>query len=144
MPSCGPFRIATYMYTCGFMTVDDILNLHETPYEVLPAPGADYVNVCINISLNLQYKSTPYENGGDILIYLGDSDILRVFPYSLIQHDHDVISCIKPHGINYYNTDDIVNKPLYFKNDGDAYINGDSVIHYNMIYGLLPIHHYPY
>lgn len=53
------------------LTSAQILNLHATPVEIVPAPGPNRILVPISISAKLHFGGTAYLLGDDINLLLG-------------------------------------------------------------------------
>lgn len=139
--------MSSLMFTCGFITTEEIRSLSTTPALVVPPPGDGYINVVLSISVHLQYNSQPFQNGSDLLVSVGNVDIFRCMTKDVLCMTEDYMSFHKPYGINYFagnNSVNLINQGIYIKADGDAFTGGDSAIHYDIMYGALPVHYYPY
>lgn len=145
--NCFPVCMTSTVFSCGFLSSSEILSMASTPVMIVPACGEGYMNVVLDIHLYLQYNSKPYENGSDLLLTVGDVEFMRCFSKEWVCVSENTMSFFKPYADNHFRSaeiDNMTNQPVYMKAAGVEYTNGDSVIHYGVLYGALPIHHYPY
>jgi hypothetical protein len=66
------------------LTSEQILNLHTTPLELLPAPGVNKIILIFNIVSNYIYNITAYTGNRFIQIYYGSPSFTVFFDGSIL------------------------------------------------------------
>lgn len=139
--SCGQISTCDLYHKCGIITSDDIKLLHTTPFQLVQNFGAGTCIIILCLCIETRPITTPYTTGGDIIMYIGDEELFNVLRFNIKDNNKNVFNFRLPYDSENYEVSVLENKGIYIKNIGDPYdINGDHVIHYNIAFGIMPMH----
>lgn len=138
--SCGQISVCDLYHKCGIITADQIKSSHTTPVQILQSFGSGTCIIIVCLCMELRPQTTSYTNGGDLILYIGDQDILNLLTFNIIENNKNIFHFRLPYDMQDYDTSILENKGVYLRNVGNAYEGGDSIIHFNIAFGVMPMH----
>jgi hypothetical protein len=120
----------------------DVLDIFSTPFELVPAQGANTIIVPTSIQGQMIYGTTPYATDGEIDIYCGGTKQVWGFPADdgfLFGTVSRVVNGFAASSNNVTDTQYVANQPLTIKTVGSNPTAGDSDIRIFGTYKVIDI-----
>lgn len=120
----------------------DVLDIFNTPYELVPAQGANKIIVPTSIQAQMIFNTTPYATDGEIDIYCGGSRSVWGFPADdgfLFGTVTRIVNGGIAFSSNTTATQYVANQPLTIKTVGSNPTSGDSDIRIFGTYRVIDI-----
>jgi len=115
----------------------DLLNLHTTPKQLVPAQGANSIVVVDSVIMSLD-AGTQYAGGTDINVNYESSSTALVSAFTSVQSATDVTSlCVKNNTT--LNITSGLNKSVQLKNNGSAFTTGTGTLKVTVNYQVVSI-----
>lgn len=117
-----------------------MLALHTTPVEVIPAPGPHLLLVPSAITFYIPQSATPYAGGGDIYLSVGDPALLEWVKVAAAWMIVGAATKWRNTGIAGFGfpgggSASVENKSAVLKNNGAAYTGTGPPIYVTIFYG---------
>ena len=90
-PAKLSFSLESYLTTTVTLSQSDIQALYSSPYDVLPAPGVNNYYEVISATAYMNYDTTAYANGTDLLELQISGTKFYSFPNSFTETTADVV-----------------------------------------------------
>jgi hypothetical protein len=120
----------------------DVLDIFSTPFELVPAQGANTIIVPTSIQGQMIYGTTPYATDGEIDIYCGGTRSVFILPPDdgfLFGTVSRVVNGFAASSNNVTDTQYVANQPLTIKTVGANPTAGDSDIRIFGTYKVIDI-----
>ncbi len=127
----------TWLYTRQVTVTDtEILDIHNNPVTLIPAPGAGKAIEIISASMYLDYNTTPYVPNGNDYLSIGHSSITRAW-----QSYGTSMSVSQDQGSVFRNVsgDPFINNESIELFDNDGFTGGDSDVKIYLYYRILTL-----
>lgn len=130
------------LYATTNVTAAQMLDLFDTPVELVAAPGAGLVVVPLYITATSHFNTTPYSEGTFISCYLGEVDInFGQVIGGAVQQGTDR-QVLQTWGETFYpeaSVQLIEDQPLLLKASGSNPVDGDGTLTVEIGYLIRPI-----
>ena len=113
----------------------DVLDLFDTPIELVPAQGANKIIVPITLQAELIYNTTPYATNGSLLFKIGSESFVAITDTSFLFQSTSRFTSINSNSI-VGDTSDLENENLNIEVQTGNPTAGDSDIR---IYGTYKV-----
>lgn len=112
------------------ITADDLANLHDTPVELVAAPGAGRYALPLQLFCESVVGLTPYDSGSNLAVSFYDDDtrLFDALPLDpLLWEDTDPRVAVAALGtMSPTVLDNLANRRLCLQNEGDPMTGGDG------------------
>lgn len=117
-----------YQVIAKILQASDITAMMSSPFQLIPAPGANKVIICTQGSLQMIYGGTPFTGGGTIRYsYSGTSnDAVTGFASTILTASANSVGKNNSGSVNPANLANNVNKSLTISNDTASFVGGNS------------------
>lgn len=125
------------------LTAAQILAANVTPIEVVPAPGAGFVNLLLRAAYSYSYGSTSYTGGSFSALYfdpLGEEDQADNGDQGILSAGSSSFTGSSTNSADFY--DDLTyfeNAAISFFTTGAAWAGGDGTLKISAIYTVVPV-----
>lgn len=117
-----------YQAITRVLTASDIAAMMTSPFELIPAPGANKVIICTQGSFQMIYGGTPFTGGGTIRYFYGgtSNDAVTGFASTVVTASANTAAKGNSGSVNPANLANTANKSVTITNDTSAFAGGNS------------------